>query len=198
MFKSRFGFRLRASGHNAIAAQTAGISANRMILTALLLSGAIAGLVGMPFLLSEGYSLRSDAALTGIGFTGIAVALLGRNHPVGIVLGALLYGFLDAVAGPLQLEGIPQSIIRVIQADHPADGRDRQRGGREVASPAVPPSAPPPRSPSRADAGDGGGMSGGDLAEQRPPDGTEARRSSVVEPARRAVPHVHRRRHRCS
>jgi ABC-type uncharacterized transport system permease subunit len=114
VFKSRFGFRLRASGHNAIAAQTAGISANRMIVSALVLSGAIAGLAGMPYLLSEGYSYgptRPD----GYGFTGIAVALLGRNHPVGIVLGALLYGFLDAVAGPLQLQDIPQSIVRVIQ-----------------------------------------------------------------------------------
>jgi general nucleoside transport system permease protein len=114
VFKSRFGFRLRASGYNAVAARTAGISANRMVLTALIMSGAVAGLAGMPYLLSEGYSYgptRPD----GYGFTGIAVALLGRNHPVGIVLGALLYGFLDAVAGPLQLEGIPQSIVRVIQ-----------------------------------------------------------------------------------
>lgn len=114
VFKSRFGFRLRASGYNALAAQTAGISANRMIVAALVLSGAIAGLVGMPYLLSTGYSYgptRPD----GYGFTGIAVALLGRNHPIGIVLGALLYGYLDAVAGPLQLDGIPQSIVRVIQ-----------------------------------------------------------------------------------
>ena len=114
VFKSRFGFRLRASGHNAIAAQTAGISAKRMILTALVLSGAIAGLAGLPYLLSQGYSYGPTRP-SGYGFTGIAVALLGRNHPVGIVLGALLYGFLDAVAGPLQLEGIPSSIVRVIQ-----------------------------------------------------------------------------------
>lgn len=114
VFKSRFGFRLRASGYNSLAAQTAGISADRMIVAALVLSGAIAGLAGLPYLLSEGHSYgptRPD----GYGFTGIAVALLGRNHPLGIVLGALLYGFLDAVAGPLQLEGIPQSIVRVIQ-----------------------------------------------------------------------------------
>lgn len=114
VFKSRFGFRLRASGHNSLAAQTAGISANRMVVAALMLSGAIAGLAGLPYLLSEGHSYgptRPD----GYGFTGIAVALLGRNHPIGIVLGALLYGFLDAVAGPLQLQGIPQSIVRVIQ-----------------------------------------------------------------------------------
>jgi ABC-type uncharacterized transport system permease subunit len=51
-----------------------------------------------------------------LGFAGIAVALLGRNHPLGIVLAAALFGFLDSTSGALQLEGIPNSIIEVIQA----------------------------------------------------------------------------------
>jgi simple sugar transport system permease protein len=115
VFRSRFGFRLRASGMNPDAARTAGISANRMVMAAMLLSGAVAGLAGLPSLLGDVHAYgptRPD----GYGFTGIAVALLGRNHPAGIVAAACLYGFLDAVAGPLQLEGIPQSIVRVIQA----------------------------------------------------------------------------------
>jgi general nucleoside transport system permease protein len=115
VFKSRFGFRLRSSGLNPTAAQTAGISAKRMVVAAMLISGAVAGLAGLPSLLGEVHAYgptRPD----GYGFTGIAVALLGRNHPAGIVAAACLYGFLDAVAGPLQLEGIPQSIVRVIQA----------------------------------------------------------------------------------
>ena len=114
VFKTRFGFRLRASGLNAVAAQTSGISANRMVLFAMLISGAVAGLAGLPYLLGEGFSYGPTRP-SGYGFTGIAVALLGRNHPIGIVVAALLYGFLDAVAGPLQLEGIPQSIVQVIQ-----------------------------------------------------------------------------------
>jgi len=115
IYKSKFGFRLRASGGNAVAARTAGISSNRMILIAMLLSGAVAGLAGLPALLGTTHSYgptRPD----GYGFNGIAVALLGRNHPAGIVVSALLWGFLDAVAGPLQIAKIPQSIIAVIKA----------------------------------------------------------------------------------
>jgi simple sugar transport system permease protein len=114
VFKTRFGFRLRASGYNAIAAQTAGISANRMIVVAMLISGGVAGLAGLPYLLGDGHSYGTTRP-SGYGFTGIAVALLGRNHPAGMVVAAVLYGFLDAVGGPLQLEGIPSSIVRVIQ-----------------------------------------------------------------------------------
>jgi simple sugar transport system permease protein len=115
VYKSKFGFRLRVSGINAVAARTAGISSNRMIVTAMVMSGAVAGLAGLPALLGTTHSYgptRPD----GYGFNGIAVALLGRNHPLGIVISALLWGFLDAVAGPLQLAGIPQSIILVIKA----------------------------------------------------------------------------------
>ncbi|MFM8266700.1 MAG: ABC transporter permease [Ilumatobacteraceae bacterium] len=114
VYRTRFGFRLRASGLNAAAAQTAGISASRMIALSMLISGAVAGLAGLPYLLGEGYAYGTTRP-SGYGFTGIAVALLGRNHPIGIVVAALLYGFLDAVGGPLQLEGIPSSIVRVIQ-----------------------------------------------------------------------------------
>jgi simple sugar transport system permease protein len=115
VYKSKFGFRLRASGYNAVAARTAGISSNRMIVVAMLLSGAVAGLAGLPALLGTTHSYgptRPD----GYGFNGIAVALLGRNHPAGIVVSALLWGFLDAVAGPLQIAKIPQSIVLVIKA----------------------------------------------------------------------------------
>ena len=115
VYKSRFGFRLRASGANAVAARTAGISSNRMIITAMLMSGAVAGLAGMPALLGKTHAYgptRPD----GYGFNGIAVALLGRNHPAGIVVAALLWGFLDSVAGPLQIAKIPQSIVLVIKA----------------------------------------------------------------------------------
>lgn len=115
VFKSRFGFRLRASGLNVHAARTSGISSRAMIMTAMLMSGAVAGIIGMQYLLGNSHAYGPSRP-DGFGFKGIAVALLGRLHPVGIIVAALLFGFLDAVAGPLQVEGIPQSIVSVIQA----------------------------------------------------------------------------------
>jgi simple sugar transport system permease protein len=115
VFKSRFGFRLRASGLNPNAARTSGISSRAMIMTSMLMSGAVAGIIGMQYLLGNSHAYGPSRP-DGFGFKGIAVALLGRLHPVGIVVAALLFGFLDAVAGPLQVEGIPQSIVSVIQA----------------------------------------------------------------------------------
>ncbi|MEX0846158.1 MAG: ABC transporter permease [Ilumatobacteraceae bacterium] len=115
VFKSRFGFRLRASGLNGVAARTAGISSNQMIVLAILISGAVAGLIAMPSVLGEIHAYGQGVP-DGLGFAGIAVALLGRNHPAGIVLAAMLFGFLDSTAGALQLAKIPNSILDVIQA----------------------------------------------------------------------------------
>jgi len=116
VYKSRFGFRLRASGANAVAARTAGISSNRMIVTAMLLSGAIAGLAGMPYLLSGDGHAYGPSRPDQYGFNGISVALLGRNHPAGIVAAALLWGWLDSLVGPLGLAKVPPSIVYVIKA----------------------------------------------------------------------------------
>jgi ABC-type uncharacterized transport system permease subunit len=115
VFRSRFGFRLRASGLNPVAARTSGIASNRMIVTALLLSGAVAGLIAMPSVLGEIHAYGQGVP-DGLGFGGIAVALLGRNHPLGIAAAAFLFGFLDSTAGALQLQHVPNSIIDVIQA----------------------------------------------------------------------------------
>jgi simple sugar transport system permease protein len=115
VFKSRFGFRLRASGLNGVAARTAGISSGRMVIVALLISGAVAGLIAMPSVLGEIHAYGQGVPKQ-LGFGGIAVALLGRNHPLGIVVAAALFGFLDSTSGALQLEEIPNSIIEVIQA----------------------------------------------------------------------------------
>lgn len=112
--KSRFGFRLRASGLNPVAASTSGIPSKRMVMTAMLISGAVAGLAGLQYLLGDAHSY-GPARPSGYGFNGLSVALLGRSNPVGIVLAGLLWGFLDAAAGPLQLEEIPRSIVNVIQ-----------------------------------------------------------------------------------
>ncbi|MEY2445786.1 MAG: ral nucleoside transport system permease protein, partial [Ilumatobacteraceae bacterium] len=114
VWKTKFGFHLRASGANPGAARVAGVNSSRMIMTAMLMSGAIAGLVGMPGLLGDSHAYRRGLA-EGYGFDGIAVALLGRNHPIGIVISGLLFGFLDHSSGILQVNSIPRSIIDIIK-----------------------------------------------------------------------------------
>ncbi len=112
--RTRFGFDLRATGRSETAAVASGVNVKRMILVSMILSGAMAGLVGMPQLLGASYSYSLDFP-TGLGFTGIAIALLGRNHPVGIAFGALLWAFLDTSAGILQIKKISPDIVTIMQ-----------------------------------------------------------------------------------
>jgi ABC-type uncharacterized transport system permease subunit len=112
--RTRFGFDLRAAGANAPAAVASGVNVRRMVLVSMLLSGGVAGLVGLPLLLGETHRFTSEFP-AGIGFTGIAIALLGRNHPVGIAFGALLWSFLDRSSQILDLEGIPKEIVTIMQ-----------------------------------------------------------------------------------
>ncbi len=114
VWRSRFGFDLRASGANPSAAGPAGVNASRMVVTTMILSGAVAGLIGMNELLTENFRFDTDIA-TGLGFTGIGVALLGRNNPIGIAAGALLFGFLEKSAQILDLRGIPKEIVQIMQ-----------------------------------------------------------------------------------
>jgi ABC-type uncharacterized transport system permease subunit len=110
-----FGFSIKATGMNPAAAVASGISAKRMAVSAMLISGAVAGLVGMPELLngpSAQYSINFPA---GLGFTGIAIALLGRNHPVGIVFAALLWSALDSSSNALQGIGVPNQLVTIMQ-----------------------------------------------------------------------------------
>ena len=109
------GYDLRASGSNPRAARAAGVPPKRMVVTAMALSGACAGLVGMSEILGDKYSF-DRSMVSGLGFKGIAVALLGRNHPVGIVFGALLWAFLDASSGILQQTGsASREIVKIMQ-----------------------------------------------------------------------------------
>lgn len=110
-----FGFDLRASGQSATAARASGVNANRMILFAMILSGAVAGLTWMPSLFGDAKSYGTAFQL-GIGFLGLAVALLGRNQPLGIAFGALLFAFLTAQSNTLTLSSsIPPSIVQITQ-----------------------------------------------------------------------------------
>ena len=114
VWRTRFGFDLRASGTNPDAARVSGVDPGRMIIKTMLLSGAIAGLVGMSDLLGFFHQYTLDFPV-GLGFTGIAVALVGRNQPVGIALAALLFGFIERSAQILDFEDIPKEIITIMQ-----------------------------------------------------------------------------------
>ncbi|MGY1741987.1 MULTISPECIES: ABC transporter permease [unclassified Blastococcus] len=112
--RTRFGFDLRATGLSPSAASASGVNARTMTVKAMLLSGAVAGLVGLPELLGSSY-VYSTEFTAGLGFLGIAVALLGKNSPGGIAVAALLFAFLDRAALPLQFADIPSSVITIIQ-----------------------------------------------------------------------------------
>jgi general nucleoside transport system permease protein len=112
--RTRFGFDLRATGVSQPAAVASGVNVKKMILLTMLISGAVAGLVGMPQLLGSSYAYSLDFP-SGLGFTGIAIALLGRNNPIGIAFGALLWGFLDSSATRLDFVGIPNEIVLIMQ-----------------------------------------------------------------------------------
>ncbi|MEV6735954.1 ABC transporter permease [Streptomyces sp. NPDC051104] len=98
--RTRFGFDLRATGASETAAAASGVDAKRMVLIAMLISGGVAGLSGLPLLLGDAHTY-SLSFPTGLGFTGITIALLGRNNPVGIAFAALLIAFLDKASPAL-------------------------------------------------------------------------------------------------
>lgn len=110
--RTRFGFDLRASGVNPFAAHVGGVPPKRMVVMAMVISGAVAGLVGMAEVMHLGLFPSNPIRL--LGFTGIAVALLGRNNPVGIVFAALIFAFLDVSSGVLQFTGAASREIVVI------------------------------------------------------------------------------------
>ncbi|GAA3849556.1 ABC transporter permease [Streptomyces sedi] len=112
--RTRFGFDLRAVGRSESAAEASGVSVTRTVVTAMLLSGAVAGLVGMPTLLNESGNYGNDFP-EGLGFTGIAIALLGRNHAIGMGFAALLWAFLERTGTQLEFEGFDQEIVGVMQ-----------------------------------------------------------------------------------
>jgi simple sugar transport system permease protein len=112
--RTRFGFDLRATGLSETAAVASGVSVKKMVIRTMLISGGVAGLVGMPLLLGGSHAYAQDFP-TGYGFSGIAIALLGRNNPIGIGIGALLWSFLEQSAQILDLEGVPKEIVTIMQ-----------------------------------------------------------------------------------
>ena len=112
--RTRFGYELRATGLSPTAALAGGVSSKKMVLGAMLLSGAVAGLAGLPEILGRDHTFTITFP-TGYGFAGLAIALLGRNHPVGVAFGALLWSFLDKSSLTLDNIGVPKEIVIILQ-----------------------------------------------------------------------------------
>jgi len=116
IWHTRWGYEIRAVGGNETAAVYAGIRPTRIIVLAMCISGALAGFVGVNEILGVHHRLLLNFT-AGYGFTGIAVALMGRNHPVGILLASLLFGALYQGGAELAFEvpTITRELVVVIQ-----------------------------------------------------------------------------------
>lgn len=116
LFKTKWGFELRAVGSNPHAARYAGVIVPVAIIMAMVLSGALAGMAGANEVLGVNHNLAM-AFSSGYGWDSIALALLGKSHPAGVVLSALMFGALRSGATNMQLKSdIPIDIISVLQA----------------------------------------------------------------------------------
>jgi general nucleoside transport system permease protein len=114
LFRTRRGFELRAVGLQPHAAEYAGVHVGSVIWRALAISGAIAGIGGLNYVLGYKHYYEEGFA-TGAGFLGIAVALVGRSHPLGIGLAALLFATLSQ--GGLAVNAlVPKQMVDVLQA----------------------------------------------------------------------------------
>lgn len=110
------GYENRAVGFNPWASENAGISVPSTIVKSLCISGALAGLAGAVEVMGVHHRIF-DQFSSGFGFTGIAVALVAKNHPLGVIPAALLFGAMSAGSGTMQLEAsVPQKIVLIIQA----------------------------------------------------------------------------------
>ena len=114
IWKTPYGYEIRAIGLNPSAAETGGINIKRNVLLTFLISGGLSGLAATNFIL--GYKHYFEEGFSqGVGFMGIAVALVGQNNPVGIIFSALLFGALSH--GTLVINAlVPKDIIQILQA----------------------------------------------------------------------------------
>ncbi len=116
LFRTTWGFELRTVGANPDAARYSGMNVGRTFVLAMFLSGALAGLAGV----AQGLGISHNIALgfqAGYGFDSIALALLGKSHPLGVTAASLLFGALRAGAARMQsVAGIPTEIVQIVQA----------------------------------------------------------------------------------
>ena len=116
IWRTRLGYEIRAYGHSESAAKYAGISPIKITMVTMMISGGLAGMMAINNVMGEAERLVLNAT-EGAGFIGIAVALMGRSHPLGVFLAAILFGFLYQGGAELALwTSIPRELIVVIQA----------------------------------------------------------------------------------
>lgn len=116
LFRTKLGFEFRASGENPNAARVAGMKSGMLIVAVMALGGALAGLAGANQVLGV-LGRASPGFSAGIGFDAIAVALLGRSHPVGVLIAGILFGALEAGGRQMQVDaGVSIDLIGIIQA----------------------------------------------------------------------------------
>ncbi|MEP3784425.1 ABC transporter permease [Ascidiaceihabitans sp.] len=116
IWRTKLGYEIRAYGHSESAAKYAGISTVKITMIAMIISGALAGMMAINNVMGEAERLVLNST-EGAGFIGIAVALMGRSHPVGVFIAAILFGFLYQGGAELALwTSIPRELIVVIQA----------------------------------------------------------------------------------
>jgi general nucleoside transport system permease protein len=116
LWRTRAGFHLRAVGSSPSAAEYAGIRSKRQVMVAMAISGALAGLVGMNEIAGVNGKLLLEF-VSGAGFTGIAVALMGRNHPVGIIFASVLFGALyqGGAEVAFEIRGFSRDMVVLLQ-----------------------------------------------------------------------------------
>ena len=116
LWRTRAGYRLRAVGSSPRAAEYAGINSKHQVIFAMSISGALAGMVGMNEIAGVNGKLLLEF-VSGAGFTGIAVALMGRNHPVGIVMASLLFGalFQGGAEVAFEVPGFSRDMVVMLQ-----------------------------------------------------------------------------------
>ena len=115
LWHTRLGYQIRAFGKSEKAAVYAGISPFKIIMVSMLISGGLSGLMAINNVMGQSERLLQNSA-SGAGFIGIAVALMGRNHPIGILLAAILFGFLYQGGAALGLNTqIPIELRTVVQ-----------------------------------------------------------------------------------
>jgi simple sugar transport system permease protein len=117
LWRTKWGYEIRAVGSNPAAAECGGVSVRKQIVLAMALSGALAGMVGVNEVLGYRYRYYHDFS-PGYGFAGIAVALLGRNHPAGVALAALLIGSLNrgGLFVDIFTDKVSKDLVVVLQA----------------------------------------------------------------------------------
>jgi len=116
LWRTKWGYELRSTGTNPSAAEYGGISVRKQIIIAMTVSGALAGMVGLNEVLGHRYRYY-DGFSDNYGYTGIAVALLGRNHPVGVIISALLFAVLQRGGLPVDAftQHVTKDIVQVLQ-----------------------------------------------------------------------------------